>query len=162
MCVDWSIVGLLEVDLASLLPLMCTLYINVLAVRSKILKMREFFKTKVERCACTEPEVVSASGQPALSTCFQECSFRRTWGSECRNGCWLLSTDDPHRPHFDPIRAESTQRDVMKKQSPLQTESWPRRTGPLVGPVIIWFHKGETIAGQLWMRFCTIVIHIIL
>ncbi|CAL1138692.1 unnamed protein product [Cladocopium goreaui] len=46
----------------------------------------------IARCACAEPEVVNASGQPALSTGFQECSFRRSWGSECRSGCWLLSS----------------------------------------------------------------------
>lgn len=69
MCVDWSIVGLLEVDHRYLVDLMFYA-INALAVHSKIPKMRELFKTKVERCGCTGSEVVNACRQPALSTGF--------------------------------------------------------------------------------------------
>jgi hypothetical protein len=54
MCVDWSIVGLLEVDHHSLVALMFYA-INAVAVHSNIPKMPELFKTKVERCVCTEP-----------------------------------------------------------------------------------------------------------
>jgi hypothetical protein len=64
-------------------------------------------------------------------------------------GCWV-ACDDAHRPHFDSIWAEFLPNAISWKQSPLQIEevtTQDRATGML-------FHEGDTIAGQLWMRFC--------